>query len=358
MGFTEAIISALSKYFRFSGRALRSEYWFFFLFNIIITIITVALSDVMNIRYGNGNETPLVSIYALLVLFPSLAVTARRLHDTGKSGWRQLWVFTGIGVYFLLYWLIKKGDTDKNRFGIPPTTSNIYEKTKEELIALRKGLKVGVKSVTKVAKTTNTWVQEKVDTTFYNKSDEDDGAIKKTGAKLSESNTNKSEEEIIQNIEIADLSKLTKNELEEYGRNIGIDLNKRNSKENLIAQIQAGARISVPFGRKLEAWEDYKDHFIDGIRWRSKSDWEAYNAKIISHDKSENLQEDGSEEENIKEFSDENYYLIATNEIESDGPDPALWAKCIALNKGDEKVAKYDYIEKRVAILIAKEEIN
>ena len=70
------------------------------------------------------------------------------------------------------------------------------------------------------------------------------------------------------------------------------------------------------------------------------------------------MQEDGSEEENIKEFSDENYYLIATNEIESDGPDPALWAKCIALNKGDEKVAKYDYIEKRVAILIAKEEIN
>tara|TARA_B100001079_G_scaffold12404_1_gene10072 strand:+ start:150 stop:884 length:735 start_codon:yes stop_codon:yes gene_type:complete len=113
MGFTEAVASAFSKYFRFSGRALRSEYSFFFLFNIIMFIIAVAIGDL----FPQAADM-FLSFYALLVLFPSLAVTSRRLHDMNESGWKWLFLCVPfVNIYIILLLMIKKGDTNTNRFG-------------------------------------------------------------------------------------------------------------------------------------------------------------------------------------------------------------------------------------------------
>ena len=64
---------------------------------------------------GNG---PISLIASIVLLIPSIAVAARRLHDSNKSGWRQLWILTGIGLFFVLYWMIIEGDTDKNSFDL------------------------------------------------------------------------------------------------------------------------------------------------------------------------------------------------------------------------------------------------
>jgi uncharacterized membrane protein YhaH (DUF805 family) len=67
----------------------------------------------------NGNWTlifggPYVNIFLLVTFFPDLAVTARRLHDTNRSGWRQLWIFTGIGLLFVWFWCARKGNDHNN----------------------------------------------------------------------------------------------------------------------------------------------------------------------------------------------------------------------------------------------------
>ena len=63
--------------------------------------------------FANG---PLYYITELSILIPNLAVTARRLHDSERSGWRQLWSLTGIGGFFVLYWLIIEGNRNKNYY--------------------------------------------------------------------------------------------------------------------------------------------------------------------------------------------------------------------------------------------------
>ena len=86
----------LQHYADFNGRARRSEYWFFQLFNFLIAIgiylIVLAIKGVTGVNLGFLN-----SVYSLAVLIPSLAVSARRLHDTNRSGWWQLLtIITGL----------------------------------------------------------------------------------------------------------------------------------------------------------------------------------------------------------------------------------------------------------------------
>lgn len=68
-------------YANFNGRARRSEYWYFTLFNLIFSIITMAIDKAMNLEIGFN------TVYGLAVFIPGLAVSFRRLHDIGKSGW-------------------------------------------------------------------------------------------------------------------------------------------------------------------------------------------------------------------------------------------------------------------------------
>lgn len=89
MTFTQAVRSVLSIYATFSGRARRSEYWWFYLFTILVAIATAVIDAVLDTAFDN--EIGLVgTITSLALLVPTLAVTARRLHDTGRTGWWML----------------------------------------------------------------------------------------------------------------------------------------------------------------------------------------------------------------------------------------------------------------------------
>ena len=80
-------IEVLKKYAVFSGRARRKEYWFFVLFNVIISLVLTVIDAAMG-TYDETVGTGILSgVYLLAIFIPSLAVAVRRLHDTGRSGW-------------------------------------------------------------------------------------------------------------------------------------------------------------------------------------------------------------------------------------------------------------------------------
>lgn len=118
MEFNEAYKTCLlNKYAAFSGRASRSEYWYFFLFLVLLAIVT----SIIDAAIFPGNELmPTYSIFSLLTIIPSISAAARRLHDVDRSGWWQLLYFTIIGSLVVLYWLIKKGDAGDNKYGTNP----------------------------------------------------------------------------------------------------------------------------------------------------------------------------------------------------------------------------------------------
>lgn len=131
MTLFEAIGSVLSKYGSFAGRARRSEYWWFALANAVVMNILSAVLVLPNAEYGvvNGTysfhaEGPGVLIWLLLGLalfLPGLAVTVRRLHDTGTSGgFIFIWLVPVIGWILLLVRLIKEGDSGPNQYGPDP----------------------------------------------------------------------------------------------------------------------------------------------------------------------------------------------------------------------------------------------
>jgi uncharacterized membrane protein YhaH (DUF805 family) len=109
MNFGQAISTCLRKYATFPGRAARPEYWWFFLFEILLI---AAASRI--------NET-LSGLISLALLLPALAVGARRLHDIGKSGWWLLLSLVPvIGWIVLLVWAVQKSDAQANAYGASP----------------------------------------------------------------------------------------------------------------------------------------------------------------------------------------------------------------------------------------------
>jgi uncharacterized membrane protein YhaH (DUF805 family) len=109
----EAVKAVFSKYATFEGRARRAEYWWFVLFSFIIAVVLNLI-----------NPGLLGGIWSLATLLPSLAVGARRLHDTDRSGW---WLLIGfipvIGLIVLIVFFVKAGQTGANRFGADPLTA-------------------------------------------------------------------------------------------------------------------------------------------------------------------------------------------------------------------------------------------
>lgn len=117
MNFITAIKLCFIKYAQFSGRASRSEFWFFVLFGILGSWIAIII-DTMILNYSWEKDGPVYLIFQIIILIPSIAVGARRLHDLNKSGWWQLLVFTIIGLIPLIYWWSKIGENKKNNHGI------------------------------------------------------------------------------------------------------------------------------------------------------------------------------------------------------------------------------------------------
>lgn len=107
-------VIVLKKYAVFEGRARRSEYWYFTLVNILISI------GLMFLGYSVGNEY-LENIYSLAVLVPSIAVGVRRMHDVGKSGW-----FLLIPIYNLIL-ACTDGEVGNNEYGPDPKRPEIND---------------------------------------------------------------------------------------------------------------------------------------------------------------------------------------------------------------------------------------
>ncbi len=117
--FRKAISVCFSKYATFSGRAPRSEFWWFFLFQILVSIAAATPSYAIDglVAHGildvtSGMMPMLVAraleiVVSLSCLMPTLAVGSRRLHDMGKSGWWQLISLTVVGLPLLIYWWAK-----------------------------------------------------------------------------------------------------------------------------------------------------------------------------------------------------------------------------------------------------------
>ena len=118
MDFQTSVKTCFKKYADFSGRALRSELWFFALFIVLGSIVTV-IFDVMVLGYSVESYGPLNLIFSVALILPSISVTARRLHDINKSGWWQLIELTIIGILLILVWNITEGEKKKNIYGPP-----------------------------------------------------------------------------------------------------------------------------------------------------------------------------------------------------------------------------------------------
>ncbi len=115
-------------YVNFEGRARRSEFWYFVLANIIIGIVLGFVENMLGLGSYTTTKTsfefsggPISGIYNLAILLPSLAVGARRLHDTSKSGWLLLlWLIPIIGWIILIVFCATEGDQGTNDYGQDP----------------------------------------------------------------------------------------------------------------------------------------------------------------------------------------------------------------------------------------------
>lgn len=113
-------LQAMKQYFDFSGRATRSQYWIFILVMMAIWIAALILDGVIG-NLDDGTDFPLITI--LLITFhyiPSLAVGARRLHDTGKTGWWQLVNIFPPGFILLIVFFSIESQPGDNQFGPNP----------------------------------------------------------------------------------------------------------------------------------------------------------------------------------------------------------------------------------------------
>ena len=101
MSFTEAVKTCFSKYVDFTGRAPRSEFWYWVLFVIVVSIILQIIDvSVLGTDMAAGDLAILASLFSLATLVPGIAVSIRRLHDTDRSGWwllvtsrKVVWLF-------------------------------------------------------------------------------------------------------------------------------------------------------------------------------------------------------------------------------------------------------------------------
>lgn len=131
MSPVESIKSVFSKYAVFSGRARRSEYWWFVLANAIVGnvlyFVTIGPSyqdainnqDFSNFSLGVGGMVYV--LYGLAVFLPGLGVLVRRLHDAGRSGWYYWMALIPLaGVFIVLYFLVQEGTNGANAYGPDP----------------------------------------------------------------------------------------------------------------------------------------------------------------------------------------------------------------------------------------------
>jgi len=114
-------LEVLKKYAVFNGRARRKEYWYFFLFNLIISIALMVIDGMTGTFSPEAGMGLLGGIYMLALLIPGIAVMVRRLHDTNRSGW-WFWIvlIPLIGVIVLSVFLVSDSKSEENKYGVNP----------------------------------------------------------------------------------------------------------------------------------------------------------------------------------------------------------------------------------------------
>jgi uncharacterized membrane protein YhaH (DUF805 family) len=112
VNFPTAITTCFSKFATFSGRATRSEFWWFYLFTLLLTWFAQMAVGVS-----------IAGIVSIAMILPLWAAGARRLHDIGRTGWWQLIAFTLIGIIVLIVWYSTDSEKAANKYGeyIAPT---------------------------------------------------------------------------------------------------------------------------------------------------------------------------------------------------------------------------------------------
>lgn len=114
-------LKVLRNYANFSGRARRSEFWYFVLVNLLISIGLAIIDAALGLEIGAGSVGVLGTLYSLVVIIPSIAVAVRRLHDTDRSGW---WLLISllpiIGAIVLIVFYVQEGTPGENEYGPNP----------------------------------------------------------------------------------------------------------------------------------------------------------------------------------------------------------------------------------------------
>jgi len=146
-----SFFNCILKYAVFEGRSSRKEFWSFYVVVILLNIV----SYVLDFAFYEGNViifnldpsyTPATLILSLILLCPSLAVGARRLHDVGKSGWWQLIYITGIGIIPLIFWWASKSRSGSYSKKIKTKKNLSQSKLADELRELKELYKDGTLS--------------------------------------------------------------------------------------------------------------------------------------------------------------------------------------------------------------------
>jgi uncharacterized membrane protein YhaH (DUF805 family) len=118
----------LKNYAVFSGRARRKEYWLFLLCNLPLMLVLIVIDTVLTLSSrqssAQGGPSPLTGLYMLGLLIPFLAVTVRRLHDTGRNGsWLLISLIPLVGGIMLLFFMAESSQPGDNQYGPDPTLS-------------------------------------------------------------------------------------------------------------------------------------------------------------------------------------------------------------------------------------------
>ena len=115
MSFVESVTTCLlTKYVTFAGRAGRSEFWWFYLFFVLLTVVASLLGGLISPTYG----TTLMYLVNIALALPFFGVGCRRLHDTGRSGWWVLLYLTGIGIIVLWFWWAQDTKAEGDQYEI------------------------------------------------------------------------------------------------------------------------------------------------------------------------------------------------------------------------------------------------
>jgi uncharacterized membrane protein YhaH (DUF805 family) len=130
MNIVDSTLICLKKIIDFKGRASRGEFWWFnFLIICLVTVLSLKISFQIIDAFVNAQpvttllDAPYAWVIHLILTILSIAllsVTTRRLHDTGRSGWWQLLMFTIIGIIPLMIWCAEKSEQKTNQYGAPP----------------------------------------------------------------------------------------------------------------------------------------------------------------------------------------------------------------------------------------------